>query len=255
MEENIHIKNKVNHTADTMIYAKNLNTNREKFQFYNFLINSTKIEIHIDMLQSYFFWVGILEYFIWLVLLALFISSPSEMQIVWAFFYHNARATLGLFIVKYIPGTHTVIENLREYESSSLDEIQRAMDDNYRSLLGENERTLKPMLIIYLVITVISLLVDFILFWVFALHFNQDGIEHKEFICMIAVIAYLIADVVYFSFFLSLDYSFPPDVISAVKKGGIGLFSELKDGISKGFSNVVARFKRKAVTEAVERAI
>jgi hypothetical protein len=155
MDANPEIKIEVNNNqlpvSDILIYQKNKEKNIEKFTFFNFLIYNTKIESHLEILQSYLFWVGILEYFVWLVLLALFISSPSKMGIIWIFLYHNARATVGLFIVKFMPKTHSVIENLRDYENSSLEDIQKSMEDNYLTLIHESERVLRPLLITYTV--------------------------------------------------------------------------------------------------------
>jgi uncharacterized membrane protein YbhN (UPF0104 family) len=195
MDANPEIKIEVNNNqlpvSDILIYQKNKEKNIEKFTFFNFLIYNTKIESHLEILQSYLFWVGILEYFVWLVLLALFISSPSKMGIIWIFLYHNARATVGLFIVKFMPKTHSVIENLRDYENSSLEDIQKSMEDNYLTLIHESERVLRPLLITYTVLTFVSIFVDVILFFVVATRFDQGDYSQKNFILILGIVAFI----------------------------------------------------------------
>jgi uncharacterized membrane protein YbhN (UPF0104 family) len=195
MEKNANIEipeeRKGNQVSDVVIYEKNKKTNTEKFVFFNFLIYNTKIESNLEYLQSYLFWVGILEFFVWIVLLALFISSPSHMAAIWVFFYHNARATVGMFIVRHMPKTHSVIENLKDYENSSLDEIQKTMNENYLSLIQDSEKVLRPLLITYTVLTFISVIADVIIFLVVAVGFDKNDYAQKNFFLLIAIVAYI----------------------------------------------------------------
>jgi hypothetical protein len=190
-EDKLEVNNIQHPVSDMIIYQKNKEKNIEKFTFFKFLIYNTKIESHLEILQSYLFWVGILEYFVWVILLALFISSPSNMAIIWIFLYHNARATVGLFIVKFIPKTHSVIENLKDYENNSLEDIQNSMEGNYLSLIHESERVLRPLLITYTVLTFFSFFVDIILFLVVSTRFDQGDYSQKNFILILGVIAFI----------------------------------------------------------------
>lgn len=184
-EENKQINN------DSYIYQKNKLCNNEKILITNFLVFNTKIETHLDQLQGYLFWVGILEYFTWIILLSLFISSPSNMWIIWIFVYHNARATIGIFILKFLPKTHQVIEDLKIYDQNSLEEIQKLMEENYIKLIQEKEKILKPLMTTYFILTVISQIVDVIVFFVICTRFRNDMHFQKNFICLLGITAYI----------------------------------------------------------------
>jgi hypothetical protein len=168
-------ENTVLNSKEKIIFKNNKEKNLDKFLFFEFLANNTKIEIHLEKLQGYLFWQGFLEYFIWLILLALFISSPSTMKIVWIFFFHNARATIGLFILRHIPKTFSVIENLKEYEDTTLEDIQIQMETNYVNLISQNEKILKPLLNCYFFLTIVCLIVDFVMFCIIAANFANSG--------------------------------------------------------------------------------
>jgi hypothetical protein len=142
-------------------------------------------------LQGYIFWVGILEYVMWILYLGLFVSHPRKMAIVCVFIYHVARATIGMAILRFIPKTHDVIENLKDYGDSTLEDIQTQMQNNYRSLIHSNEKVMKPLLVIYYIITVISLLGDLIVFCIVAANFTETDYEFRGYILMSIIICFI----------------------------------------------------------------
>jgi hypothetical protein len=234
------------------IYQSNKTKNQEKALFFSFLVNNTKIEIHLEQLQSYLFWNAFLEYLTWIVLLALFISSPKSLALIWVLFYHNARATVGLFILRQMPKTHQVVENLRDYENNSLEDIQKSMEENYISLIHNSEHVWKPLLITYFILTVLSLIIDVIMFFVIAANFHKDISQQKVFFCLIAIIAYIICDLVYFEFMGSLRFSFSPETLIPIRRAVLGYFNNLKTGIASGFRIVINKISRRGVQEAVQ---
>jgi hypothetical protein len=238
---------------DKIIVNENKEKNIEKFLFFEFLIDTTKIEIHMERLQSYLFWQGLMEYLLWLVLIACFVSSPRSMTKIWVFSYHIARATIGLLILKYIPKTFQIIDNLVDYENTSLEDIQIQMENNYVNLISGSEKVLKPLLCIYFLLTLISIIVDVVMFFVIASEFRIVGMEHRKFAFLVGVVGFIICDFVYFSFFFSLKYSFPSETLAPVKKATIGFFTDLKNGISSGISSVVKRFKIKIASGVINR--
>ncbi len=60
------------------IYEKNKKSNKEKIQYYDFLFYCTKIEIIIQEVQLHFYWIGILEIFIFILSFILFSFSPKQ---------------------------------------------------------------------------------------------------------------------------------------------------------------------------------
>jgi hypothetical protein len=238
--------------SEQEIYQANKAKNNEKSLFFQFLINNTKIEVHLEQLQSYLFWNAFLEYLTWLVLLALFISSPKSLAVIWVLFYHNARATVGLFILRHMPKTHQVVENLRDYENNSLEDIQKSMEENYISLIHNTENVLKPLLITYFILTVLSLIIDVVMFFVIASYFHKQDSQQKVFFCLIAIIVYIICDLVYFEFMGSLRFSFSPETLIPIRRAVLGYFNNLKSGIASGFRLVINKISRRRVEEGVQ---
>jgi hypothetical protein len=173
------------------IYLKNLEKNQEKILFFKFLIYNTKVEMHIDKFLSYFYWISLIEFFVWLVLLMLFISSPKTMSINWLFIYHVARGSLGIFITFRTPNTHQVIENIADYENSSLEEIQKSLEMKYVELIQQNDTILKPLLISYFIITIIGFIIDLLALIVIALNYNTKHNEFRNIIVLASLVIFL----------------------------------------------------------------
>jgi hypothetical protein len=169
----------------------NKSKNEEKLVFFKFLIYNTKIEVHLNQLQGYLYWISIMEFALWIVLLACFISSPSSMGLNWLFIYHIARGCVGLFTLIKIPGTHEVIENLAEFENTSLEELQKNLELRYAELLNQHERGLRPLLVVYFVLTIISLIIDFILLIVLATQLYDLSVQYRNYIVLITLVIFI----------------------------------------------------------------
>ena len=152
----------IDNNREKQIYEINLKTNKEKTQFTKFLIYGTKIEVHINSFMTLLYWVSILELFLFLIGLTLFMSSPNNFGIFWAFITHVIRASLGFVLLKRIPNSHEVIENLKEYENSTVEDIENNIIDSYKNLLYSSESKVKPILITYFVFTIIRSISSFI---------------------------------------------------------------------------------------------
>lgn len=165
----------------------NNNKNKERFNTHCFLTYIGKYEISYDSLINNIFWISLLEGFLWILLLALFISKPSKLMMMWFFIVHFIRAIIGFAILKYIPYSFKVIEDLKDYEKSSLKEIQSKMLDNFRSLLINNQPRLKPLLTIYFILTILNLLVDISLFFTLLFIWGEDGYGFTNVIILLSV--------------------------------------------------------------------
>jgi len=62
----------------------------------------------------------------------------------------------------------------------------------------------------------------------------------------------LVADTVYFTFMGSLRFSFPPETLLSIRQAALGIFTNLKQGISGGFKVLIMRFTKRNVTEEVK---
>jgi hypothetical protein len=169
------------------IIAKNKTNNKEKLEFWNFLMYTTKAEIHINSFLSLLYWVSILEIFLYLIGFALFISSPKTYGIFWLFTPHLVRAILGIIILRKVPPSHTVIEELKECHEDSITDIENHILNSYKNLLSNSESILSPLMITYFVFTIIDIIVDNIGFIILQLQWADKtrGLHNFVLLCMI----------------------------------------------------------------------
>ena len=78
------------------IYEKNKEINKEKIQFFNFLMYATKAEIAVDEFQTNLFWTGSSEALIFLLSLVLFISKPGQF---WPLLFFVTHLLRGIEII------------------------------------------------------------------------------------------------------------------------------------------------------------
>lgn len=173
---------------DKQIYEKNLKTNTEKIQFWKFLINGTKTEVHIHSFMSLLYWVSILEIFLFLIGFALFLSSPQNFSIFWVFITHVVRAILGFILLKRIPHSHQVIEDLNEIETNSIEEIEKNILHSYLNLLSRNETKIRPILIWYFVLTIIDIIIDNFAFFYLQGKWSEESYSLQNFILSICIV-------------------------------------------------------------------
>jgi hypothetical protein len=169
MEVDINLDNDQNQYAspsEKKIYEKNRELNKQRIGFFTFLMNSTKGEMAFDEFQKVLYWNGILDLFLYFICFCLFLSYASQFWRNIFFIGHAVRGVISLLILKYLPTTSSVIENLRDFENESLQEIHNKIYEQYKQLLVQNERRIRPSMYAYWIVTVIDFLIDIIVFFV-----------------------------------------------------------------------------------------
>lgn len=228
------------------IYKKNLETNKNKVLLFDFLMTVTKIDYCFEKIQSYLYWVGLMEFFFWFILIGLFISDIKYMAKVFFFIFHIPRGIIGIIILYYLPKTYEVINGLENFETNSLEEIKEKISANYIKILNSKEVILKPLLISYFVSTMITIIVDIVMFCVITPDFGLQKVPGQLFAVLLLVNVCLIAgDFVYILFFTGFKYFFPPSQNEAAHKAVIGFFTQLKVGIAIGFTHLAKRISKK----------
>ena len=169
MEVDINLDNDQNQYAspsEKKIYEKNRELNKQRIGFFTFLMNSTKGEMAFDEFQKVLYWNGILDLFLYFICFCLFLSYASQFWRNIFFIGHAVRGVISLLILKYLPTTSSVIENLRDFENESLEAIHNKIYEQYKKLLVQNESRIRPSMYAYWIVTVIDFLIDIIVFFV-----------------------------------------------------------------------------------------
>lgn len=169
MDANINLDNQGVQSVEGVKYSaeikeRNKKNNKEKISFWNFLTYATKSELVTNALYETLFWVGLTEIFIFVICFALFLSKPS--QLAWLLFciFHPVRSVIGFLILKILPKTHNLVDNLKDIENSTTQQIYEDIINAYKNNLEPVSGKLRKLVLFYWAFTILNFLIDAILF-------------------------------------------------------------------------------------------
>lgn len=183
------------------IYEKNKSNNKEKIKFFEFLMYSTKSEIAISDLQNTLYWIGITECFVFLLGISLLISYAKQFWSFIFFIFHVLRAVVGFYWLITLPKTQKVIEDLSNYESLSIEEINQQIIKSYKGLVSASETKLRKIIIIYWGLTFLDMLIDLIIFFVLLADWGDIDYGAKNLISLVIIF------ILFSKFFISNNFS------------------------------------------------
>ena len=187
----MNIDNEQNNTlspTERKIYQKNKELNKQRIGFFTFLMNSAKGEMAFDGFQKILFWNGIFDMFLFFICFCLFCSYASQFWRNIFFVGHAIRGVISLLILKYLPTTSSVIENLENFENESLPVIHNKIYEEYKRLLMQNERRIRPSMYAYWIITIIDFLIDVIIFFVLLHEWGDKDYNFRNIATLIIIV-------------------------------------------------------------------
>ena len=191
MEVDINIDNDPNiniSPSERKIYEKNKELNKQRIGFFTFLMNSAKGEMAFDGFQKILFWNGIFDMFLFFICFCLFCSYASQFWRNIFFVGHAIRGVISILILKYLPTTSSVIENLENFENESLPVIHNKIYEEYKRLLMQNERRIRPSMYAYWIITIIDFLIDVIIFFVLLHEWGDKDYNFRNIATLIIIV-------------------------------------------------------------------
>ena len=174
--------------SERKIYEKNKELNKQRIGFFTFLMNSAKGEIAFDGFQKILFWNGVFDIFLFFICFCLFCSKASQFWRNIFFVGHAVRGVVSMLILKYLPTSSTVIQNLDNFENESLQEIHNKIYEEYKKLLIQNERKIRPSMYAYWIITVIDFLIDIIIFFVLLYEWGDKEYNFRNITTLIIIV-------------------------------------------------------------------
>ena len=187
----MNIENEANNNispSERKIYEKNKELNKERIGFFTFLLNSAKGEMAFDGFQKILFWNGIFDIFLFFICFSLFCSYASQFLRNIFFIGHAGRGVVSLLILKYLPTTSTVIQNLDNFENESLPVIHNKIYEEYKRLLMQNERRIRPSMYAYWIITIVDFLIDVIIFFVLLHEWGDKEYNFRNIATLIIIV-------------------------------------------------------------------
>ena len=243
--------NSVNSNLNSMtdikkIYEENKRRNKMKIDTTEFMSYCVKVELLFQTLQSYLYWISLIELVIFLVLFFMFCSSPKSLSKIWWYIFHFFRGLIGIVIIYFLPKTYQIIENLKEIPDI-LNQLKASLIKSFFDLLQPNKKKLKILLLCYFSLTTLCTVIDIMMFCVFApdIGIAENG---KPFVFMLfSSIIYIYSDFIYFSFFSSFKYYFNKKQHDEIQRATIiGFFDQIKIGMAKGVVSVAQRITKVA---------
>ena len=226
------------------IYDKNKEINKEKIQFFNFLMYATKAEIAVDEFQTNLFWTGSSEALIFLLSLVLFISKPGQFWPLLFFVTHLLRGICGFFILKYIPSSSKIINKINNYENLPTKDIEKSIYIDYKNLISHHLLLIKKLLVVYWGITIWNIIEDIIIFCCFLSEWGRKDYNFRNIVTLVLICILLTCDFVFIIWFGSFRIHYPPEINSAITKSVFGQIKNLRNIIGTGFFSNQAPIER-----------
>ena len=196
-------------------------------KLFKFILYTTKVEIKFNSLIKLIYNTSIFEITMWILGLSLFIASPKDMYLIWFLIVHIAKGILGMILLNRMPKTFEILENVAQNpnfdESKIIDLIEMEIKDSFLNKWEQN----KNLFLFYLISTYVNLAIDFIIFIVQIFAFGRDEWLLMQTCMIFTILVFIITDVIYFLWFLTLQFTFPPEIMNPIKKAISGSISDL----------------------------
>jgi hypothetical protein len=145
-------------------------------RLFKFILYSSKIEIKTNSLIKMIYTTSLFEIFLWIVGFLLFMEAPGDLYLIWVLIVHLGKGILGIVVLNRLPKTYEIIENLSKNpnfeESKIMDMINTQIRETFIDKWNQNKR----VFLFYLIATLVSLLIDIVIFIVEIFVFgNRDS--------------------------------------------------------------------------------
>ena len=217
-------------------------------RLFKFILYTTKIEIKFNSLIRLIFNTSISEISLWILGFLLFIASPKDMYLIFFLIVHVGKGVVGLILLNKMPKTFEILEkvagNPNFDEKKIIDLLKKEMNDTFMTKWEENKR----MFLIYLVGNILCLVIDLIIFITQICSFGKEEWLLMQTCMLFTILAFIISDVIYFLWVLTLNFTFPPEIFNPIKKAIFGRMDDLNNLVQQNL------FKR-AVNNAVDNVV
>ena len=204
-------------------------------RLFKFFLTTTKIEIKFNSLIKLIYNTSLYEIIVWIITFLLFLANSKDMYFTWILLVHMIKGILGFIILKKIPKTYEIIENIARDpnfdEDKIIDLIIKELKDSFIIKWGEN----KVKILAYFIIDIVCFGIDFILCIVQLIRFGRNEWLLSQTCMLFCLIVYLIMDLIYFIWLETLKFSLPRDVVSPIRNAILNSIDDLKLYINNKF--------------------
>ena len=196
-------------------------------KLFKFILYTTKVEIKFNSLIRLIYNTSIFEITLWVIGFILFIASPKDMYLIWFLIVHIAKGILGMVLLNRMPKTHEILENVAQNpnfdENKIIDLIEMEIKDSFMNKWEQN----RNLFFFYLISTYVNLFIDLIIFIAQIFGFGKDEWLLMQTCMIFTILIFIITDVIYFLWFLTLQFTFPPEILNPIRKAILGSIGDL----------------------------
>ena len=202
-------------------------TGNEMFKLLNQLDIAYKAEMILYQMHSIVFWTTTLELAMFCTLFVIFCTAPKSMAIMWLTVLHLPRGVIGAFLLKNLPKSHEIIEDLRFDDIPQTQMSVETVSEKIKfslsvqfMLMAENN---KKWLTFYSLLTAACYMLDGLTFLIVLWRFTKiTGQEHSEMIMLFACLFNFGIDMFYFLWVVVLRERLPPKLGSVISDAVFG---------------------------------
>ena len=196
-------------------------------KLFKFILYTTKVEIKFNSLIRLIFNTSIFEICIWILGFFLFIASPKDMYLIWFLIVHIAKGVMGIILLNKMPKTYEILENVAKNpnfdENKIIDLIEAEIKDFFIIKWEQN----KNLFFIYLVSYFVCLVIDLIIWIAQIAGFGKNEWLLMQTCMLFTILCFIVTDTIYFLWFNTLQFTFPPEIMNPVRKAVFGSMNDL----------------------------
>jgi hypothetical protein len=133
-------------------------------RLFKFILYTSKVEIKSNSLIKLVYNTSLLEIFLWIVGFLMFMVIPSKLYLIWVLISHMFKGILGLILLSQIPKTYEILENIAKNPTFEEDKIMDIIQTQIKETFLERWTINRRKLLLYLITTIFSLIVDLVIF-------------------------------------------------------------------------------------------
>jgi hypothetical protein len=133
-------------------------------KLFKFILYTTKVEIKSNSLIKMIYTTSLFEMALWIIGFLLFLVAPKELYLIWVLIVHMFKGMLGLVILRHMPKTYEIMDNLYKNPNFEEDKIMEMIDTQIRETFMDRWSQNKRKLLWYLILTIVSLVFDIVIF-------------------------------------------------------------------------------------------
>ena len=181
-----------------------------------------------------------------------FFASPGKLAIVWLTIFHLPRGLLGFCLLKFLPRSHDIVQDLDFDEiqgNLTIEKLYERIKFSLSVQFMNQAQASRFWMLGYSVSTAVCYLFDGICFIYAFKKFSEAGNEYAELLLLMATLLNFTIDVYYFIWVINLKQKLPPKIGSFVSDAILGytqkMTRELYQGLDRGARSSVEGARKK----------